>query len=460
MGDAVSKENMILTVNEKKLSKKYIDLKKQQSHLFNEYRKLLKYLMEIEQFLFDKVIAAQVKNEHFRIFTTSILETVANKMVPLNEYKNIEIECKSLYETRSYLLNIINQFQSYSLKYFKCKRNNITLENELSDIQYTNTSKNDEANDGNEEIVYNAELEMDENVKLSIKTTEREYAKTKKKYENAMCHIKEIETDSSMLHSQINELRSICMDQTSTISKLEKKLNSDHCNLSKFNELESNYQVLTVEYNKKCVQINQLKQKTDFAVSSLQTLQTKIMSVFDSDADDNLEQNKIENILKNTQNIHNKLAMSEQTIKSLKDRVCSLEVEMLRDCQKFNDLQSKYLNIEKSKRFLEANFNCIYSKILHKTSNKYLAEIDDLRNENEELLEYLSEEQQKTKEIYDAMFNHKAIIESFKVKVENLNDLNKQYELVTNDENESSNKYLKNWQAKCTNLEIKEIELL
>merc|ERR1712228_869194 len=346
MGDAVSKENMILTVNEKKLSKKYIDLKKQQSHLFNEYRKLLKYLMEIEQ---------------FRIFTTSILETVANKMVPLNEYKNIEIECKSLYETRSYLLNIINQFQSYSLKYFKCKRNNITLENELSDIQYTNTSKNDEANDGNEEIVYNAELEMDENVKLSIKTTEREYAKTKKKYENAMCHIKEIETDSSMLHSQINELRSICMDQTSTISKLEKKLNSDHCNLSKFNELESNYQVLTVEYNKKCVQINQLKQKTDFAVSSLQTLQTKIMSVFDSDADDNLEQNKIENILKNTQNIHNKLAMSEQTIKSLKDRVCSLEVEMLRDCQKFNDLQSKYLNIEKSKRFLEANFNCIYS---------------------------------------------------------------------------------------------------
>merc|ERR1711933_275901 len=108
-------------------------------------------------------------------------------------------------------------------------------ENELSDFRHSKSETNADA--GNEaEIVYNAEPEMGENIKLSIKTTEREYAKTKKKYENAMGHIKEIETDSSSLHSQINELRSLCMEQTSTISKLQKTLNSEHCELCKYTE--------------------------------------------------------------------------------------------------------------------------------------------------------------------------------------------------------------------------------
>merc|ERR1712228_223615 len=132
----MGKENMILTVNEKKLSKKYIELRKEQKCLFSEYEKLLKYLMQIEQFLFDKLLNSQCQNEYFRIFTTSILETMSNKMVPLNEYKNIEIECKSLYETRGHLLSIIDQFQSYSIKYFQTKRQNITLENELSDFRH------------------------------------------------------------------------------------------------------------------------------------------------------------------------------------------------------------------------------------------------------------------------------------------------------------------------------------
>eukprot|EP01083_Nonionella_stella_P096366 270873_1 len=455
--DEVSKENMVLIVNQKKLSTKYVEVKKQQKYLFNQYTKLLQYLMQTEQYLWHKLSETQRKNEHLSIFMKGLLQNIASKMVPLNEYRNVEIECQSLYQTKQHLLSIVDRFQSYSMQYFECKRNNIDLTHQLMN----KTERKDEEDDG-DETVYNAEMIEEEEekehkgaIQSSIKTTEEEYAKTQKKYEHVMTEMKEVEQNSAKLHSQITELRSICLDQSNTIASLKKQMNSDKkrdCD----SELQGRFDALKIEYESKLVDIEQLKQKTEFAVSSLQTLQTKMLCALNIDEEDEDDacHSKIEHILRKTQSINDGAVMKEERVKALGDKVCGLEVEILKAERKYNELQSQHFNVQKAKRFLEANFNCIYSKTLHKMSTKYLSEIDHLRNTNEELYESLHEEQSKTKAIYSDMMNHKILIESCKVKMDNLNVLMQQYEAGAAEE------YVKNWQNKCTNLEIKQIELL
>ncbi len=174
-------------------------------------------------------------------------------------------------------------------------------------------------------------------------------------------------------------------------------------------------------------------------MESLQALQSKVMLTFKMDNNNKISNDKIENILRNTQNINNKLNINEQMIKALNHKVCHLEVEILKKEQDFNGLQMKYFNIEKTERFSETNFNCIYSKTLHKLSNKYLKEMDNLRNNNEQLYEYLHSEQLKTKNIYNDMMNHKIIIQSFAIKIDNLNTL-----ITQSNINDNNNKYFNN----------------
>ncbi len=122
----------------------------------------------------------------------------------------------------------------------------------------------------------------------------------------------------------------IQMFDTFDARDLEKKLCNDSCDK------------LTIEYHKKLNEIDLLKQKTGFSVSSWQALQSKIISSFNIDNSDDSDDNaNIENILKQTQNINNKLGMNAQSIKSLKDRVCGLEIEILKKEQSFNDLQMR-----------------------------------------------------------------------------------------------------------------------
>merc|ERR1712129_672737 len=88
--DEVSKENMILVVNEKKLSLKYLNVCKQQRFLFSAYCKLLKYLLQTEHFLFDKLHFCAKQNESLRIFVFEILQKISRQTVPLTEYKQME----------------------------------------------------------------------------------------------------------------------------------------------------------------------------------------------------------------------------------------------------------------------------------------------------------------------------------------------------------------------------------
>jgi len=458
--DSVTKENMILIVNEQKLRKKYIDLKQQQTYLFAQYTQLLKYLMDVENYLFNKLSSVQNRNQNLSTLVVSLLHTISSKMVPLNEYKNLEIEYQSLYQTKSHLLTLLDQFQSFSVEYFKCKRDKIALQHQLMEKEHADSqqqSDHDEYSSNHRdkaaEIVYNAEIET------SIKTTEKQYEITLQKYQAAVTEMNEMEKHSQMLHSQINELRSICMDQTSTISKLEKKIteNNDY-DVQKFNDLQTKLEALTIEYNAKLAEIEQYKQKTEFAVSSLQALQTKVLQTLDIDDgnDEHAEEKmaKIANILHKAQNAENSVHADQETVKALNDRIRSLEVEILKNEENFNRLQSNYFNLERTKRVLEANYHCIYSKTLHKMSSKYLSEIDNLRTVNEDLHDYLNEEQLKTKQIFRDMMHNKTIIESLNVKIDDLNDLLAQYQ-----DSESLNQYLKNWQTKCTNLEISKIKL-
>ena len=226
---------MILIVNEKKLSKKYCILKKQQIFLFNQYKKLIKYLIDVENYLFNKLILSLNKNEYLAIFIKNILQKISNKMIPLNEYQNIQIEHESLHETKNYLLDIIDKFQSDSIKYFKSKRENIELQHELfqfeqekenAEEQENKNEKNEEnenLKDEEEENIYNAESVINDNdnnkiLKKSINITQKQYEMTQKKYLNSIQHINEMEEHSTVLHEQINELISICMDQANTIS--------------------------------------------------------------------------------------------------------------------------------------------------------------------------------------------------------------------------------------------------
>jgi len=460
--DEVTRENMVLIVSERNLIRKCDNIKKQHHFLFAQYAKLLKYLMNVEDSLFQKLISSRNEYDNLRIFTTSLLESLSNEMVPIEQYKNLELECQSLMQNKEHLLNLVDQFQSYSIQYFKSKRDHIALQNQLLAMKQDESSK--------EEAVYNAELVDDGNaqqIKASIAITEKECAFSRQKYENAMDHIKEMEQHSSMLHDQINELRSICMDQNQTISSMKKSMEGNHCELKEYKSLQSQFERVKAQYDQKVAEIEQHKLKTELAVSSLQRLQSKLLMTLnmdedgdddDGDGDDERKYKNIGKILKNAQEITTKLMQNEQTIKSLEDRANCLEVAIMKKEQAFNTLQAQHFAVQRAHRILEANYNCVYSQTLHKVSTKYLSEIDNLRNVNEDLYEYLNAEQRKTKELYDEMIEHKTIIESFKIKVENLNDLLSQFQVKGTDSEQKQ--YLKTWQSKCTNLEIKEIELL
>jgi len=359
------------------------------------------------------------------------------------------------------------------------------LENEIIGIKGAQSGAAEEEADGERlcnaeaaepETAGDAERESEREsaklIKHSIAVTERECSAVRRKYENAMDHVKEMEQHSAMLHDQINELRSICIDQTNTISALKKKINAEHCDLKEHNALRSQLQTVQALYSQKVAEIEQCRFKTEVAVSSLQTLQSKLMVTLDvdddggggtgddcdGDGDDERKVKRIGKILKNAQAITTKLALNEQTIKSLNAKVASLEVSLLKSDRKLTDLQTEHFRAQRARRILEANYQCIYSKTVHKVSTKYLSEIDSLRNANEDLYDFLSAEQRKTKELYDEMVGHRTLIESLKVKVEDLNDLLAQFQAKGG--GSEQRQYLKTWQSKCTNLEIKEIELL
>lgn len=140
-----------------------------------------------------------------------------------------------------------------------------------------------------------------------------------------------------------------------------------------------------------------------------------------------------------------------------KDKIRSLELEFLKSDQKYSDLQSELLSCQKTKRFLQSNFSCIYSKIVHKCSNEYLNEIQSLRKLNEEMHNKLSEEEIAVRNVFKQLSIIRTQAKTFQLQVQNQENLIEQLTFASSNNNATFDhkSVIVGWQKKCTNAEIK-----
>ena len=119
--DHLTKENMILTVNQKKLQASFINLQDRYTTLSTKYTELLEVNLDAESWFGNRFLDLNNRCESLSGFVSELLDSLA-KSVPIDDFIAIQSQIVQMSKERRVLSRLTDKFQQHSIDFFQCKR--------------------------------------------------------------------------------------------------------------------------------------------------------------------------------------------------------------------------------------------------------------------------------------------------------------------------------------------------